>query len=250
MSGISNGSGSSVPTFVDARLPAAVAVTGWVVGAVASALMTLWWVGESRVGTDLDDADFPDNLITLMISGAVMVYLGFMWWASASCVNARRIRPLAGSPFLPIWVYVGGPLLAGASAVVDRRSDLLGDLVLLVAGLTVALGHWIVVGSLRSTARRVGAATKPFTRLMWLPVAVPIARSVVIGLLGTRLEPDDAVTLQLATSPVLGLVLAAVLWHASRTFDQACRSDVIRRTDHELPSGDVVAAALRRSIGV
>lgn len=241
----------SGPDLVWMRPAAFAAVGGYVLLAVAAGYMTFWY-GRAGIDGFLSSTEHePEALDTVLAVAGGVTYVGWLWWSVVACVNARRIRPLAGSPWLPVWVYVCGPLLLFGVRYLE--AGLVRDAVLLVGALTVAYGHFAVIASLRSTARRVGAPTAPFTRLIIGPIVFPLLQFALA--LALAWDDDvarvDELTFVHALWTAFAVVMAAITWHAARAMEHACQSEVTRRQadQHTLPSGDVVAAALRRSLG-
>ncbi|MCB1002221.1 MAG: hypothetical protein KDB40_23200 [Acidimicrobiales bacterium] len=217
--------------------------------AAVAGYLTFWYGRAGLDGILSPTEQVPEALDTALMVSAGSTYVGWLWWSVVACVNARRIRPLAGSPWLPVWIYVGGPLLLVGVRYLD--AGLLRDGVLVVGAVTVAYGHFAVIGSLRSTARRVGAPVAPFTRLIVLPIALPFVQLALALVLSDDVARVDELTFLHALWTVFAVAMAAITWHAARALELACQSEVIRRRadQHTLPSGDVVAAALRRSLG-
>jgi hypothetical protein len=183
---------------------------------------------------------------TTIVSGLV-AYLGWFWWSVSATFNAQRLVPMATSPWLPTMVYLGGPVivLAGLDASDDWRY------VLVVAGAVwMAAGHYAVLFSLRNTAGRIGAARDDLTKLMLLPLAGAAWRAAVEATLMAVDEEWKTPGLLFALGGVGVLFVAgcaAATWHATSSFDQACRRLSKGPLGVELPSIDVITAALRRS---
>jgi len=230
--------------------------------AAARVLATLGWLGQTVAGVLLLVAlvpAFQDNrtrgyvisldeapwfAATLIVSG-VIAYLGWVWWSLSATFNARRLAPLATSPWLATMVYLVGPMIVLFGLDVDEDYRVL---VIFCGCAWIAIGHIIVVASLRSTAGRIGASTNEFSKLLWLPLATVAYRFFVITMLTFV---DDAwkkpvLLFALGAIGVLYLVgMAAATWRATESFDHACRRLNTRSLGLELPTADMVTAAIR-----
>ena len=234
-----------LPTMV-ARI---LATIGWVGAVVTSTLLLValfpsFEDGDSRNFVLELDAE-PWYAATLIVSTAV-IYLGWLWWSLSASFNARRLAPLATSPWLPTMVYLVGPLivLIGLDADESYRS-----LVVFGGCAWIAIGHLVVVASMRSTAGRIGASMDEFSKLLWLPLAGVAYRMLTITLLTFVDDAWQKPGLLLAFG-ALGVLfpvgMVAATWRATESFDHACHRVNTRSLGLELPTADMVTAAIRQ----
>jgi hypothetical protein len=234
-----------LPTAV-ARL---LATIGWLGGVLATVLMLValeptFQKGETRnFRLPLDEGAWFGA--TLIVSGA-LTYLGWLWWTLSAAFNARRLAPLSTSPWLPTSVYLIGPLIVLAGLEAD--SEYVG---LIVAGgcAWIGVGHLIVVASLKGTAGRIGASMTEFSKLLWLPLAW-VAYRMFVNTMLTFVDGEwRSAGLFIALGGISGLFLlglAAATWNATGSFDHSCHRLNTRSLGIELPSVDLVAAAIRQ----
>ncbi len=227
-----------------------IATLGWVGGVLAQMLL----LGALVPSFDLGDTrNFMVPLdehawfgATTVVS-AVAAYLGWFCWTVSAAFNVRRVSPLSTSPFLPMAVYLLGPVgvLAGLEMQGPNRVPVL---VCAFAGL--GIGHVMVVGSFRSAASRIGALSDEFAKLLWLPMA-GVTYRLFVNVLVEFLPRSWHTTLVLfglgtvGALFVCGMVLST--WRATTSFDYACHRLNTRSLGAELPSADVIGRAMRRS---
>lgn len=182
---------------------------------------------------------------TTIVSG-LAIYLGWLWWTVAAAFNVRRVSPLSTSPMLPAVVYLGSPVLVlmGLGETGNARTGLLfGGLVLF------GLGHIMVIASFREAASRIGASGEEFSKLLWLPLAGVVYR-VFVSLLLELVPSWHSTNVLLALAAIGGLFVAGMVvstWRATRSFERACHRLNTRNLGADMPSVDLVAAALRRA---
>jgi hypothetical protein len=198
-----------------------------------AALMPAFDTGDSR-GFLIPLDENPWYAASLIVSSLV-TGLGWLWWTLSASFNAERIVPLATSPWLPTFVYLGGPIatLIGLDMVTDMAPVVVG------AGVTwVGIGHIVVVASFRSTAERIGASTEAFTKLLWLPLAWISYRMGMVTLL-TFLEDEQQLTWLLMAIGYIGVLFPVAMvvaaWNAMASFERACRRLNLRTLGIELP---------------
>jgi hypothetical protein len=188
-----------------------------------------------------DDAWFS---ATLIVSG-IVVYLGWLWWAISAAFNVRRVSIIGTSPWLPTMVYLVGPLIVLASPELDTYSD-----VLAVCGIAwIGIGHLVVVASFRKSAARIGGLTDEFSKLLWLPLAWLAYRGIANAIVTFT---DDAWRKPVflfvigAIGALFPLAMASAVWRATEAFDHACRRLNSRGNVVDLPSAELVTAAIRK----
>jgi hypothetical protein len=180
-------------------------------------------------------------LLPLMISSFGMAYLGWVVWATLAAINGHRVAPLASSPWLPPLAYLFGPAAAAAGSI--YRPEFNG---LWLAGAIgwVCIGHSVVLISLRSSAKRIGADSDQFSRLFWFPLA-----SLGYRMIATTVLPDTSFDnstwfAALVTIDVILMMATAVaVWRAMHSFDLACARDRHSSVENHLPA--FMAAAHR-----
>ncbi|MGD9996692.1 MAG: hypothetical protein AB7L17_07610 [Ilumatobacteraceae bacterium] len=225
------------------------ATAGWVGNSIAMVLLLRGLAPSFRDGdpnnfwVPLDEHAW---FSAVGLVSAVVAYLGWFWWTLSATFNARRLVPMATSPWLPTMVYMGGPVivLAGLDASEDWR------FVLVATGCVwIAAGHFAVLFSLRNTAGRIGAARDDLLKLILFPLAGAAWRAAVEAILMVVDDEWKTPGLLFAFGGVGVLFVigtAAATWHAATAFDQACRRLSKGTLGVELPSVDVITAALRR----
>ncbi len=180
-------------------------------------------------------------LLPLMISSFGMAYLGWVVWSTLAAINGHRVAPLASSPWLPPFAYLFGPVAAAAGAIYKPEAS---GWWLAGAIAWVCVGHGFVLLSLRSAARRIGADSGEFTKLLWFPLA-----SLGYRIIATTVLPqtsfDNSITFTVLTVIELTLMLATAVavWRAMHSFDQACGRDRYSSVENQLPA--FMAAAHR-----
>jgi hypothetical protein len=173
-------------------------------------------------------------LLPLMVSSFGMAYLGWVVWATLAAINGHRVAPLASSPFLPPLAYLIGPVAAAAGSIYMPESN---GLWLGGAIIWVCIGHGIVLLSLRSSARRIGADADQFTKLIWFPLASIGYRMIAIMVLPETSFNNSTWFAVLVTIDVMLMVSTAfAVWRAMHSFDQACARDRYSSVENQLPA--------------
>jgi hypothetical protein len=173
-------------------------------------------------------------LTPLLLSSFGMAYLGWVVWTTLAAINGHRVAPLASSPWLPPLAYLLGPAAAAAGSLYRPESNTLW-----VAGGIgwVCIGHGFVLLSLRSSARRIGADSDQFTKLIWLPLAALGYRVIATVVLPDTSFNNTTWFAVLVTIDVLLMTSAAlVVWRAMHSFDQACARDRYSSVQNQLPA--------------
>ena len=225
------------------------ATLGWIGGVLASVLLLVALLPDFRSG---DTANFAVGLHdepwfggTLIVS-SVVTYLAWLWWSVSSCFNAHRLAPLSTSPWLPAMVYLVGPLIVLIG--LDMDSDF-APVVVFGGCVWIGVGHLMVIASMRSTAGRIGASVEQFSKLLWLPLAWGSYRGFMITLVtffdDSWKRPPQLLALgSISVLFVVGIVFAT--WNATESFDHACKRLNTRSLGLELPTADMVTAAIRQ----
>ena len=162
-------------------------------------------------------------LLPLMISSFGMAYLGWVLWATLASTNGHRVTPLASSPWMPPLAYLIGPIAAVVGSAYKPESN---GVWLVGAIVWVCVGHCVVLTSLRSSAKRIGAESQQFSRLFWFPVA-----SLGYRMIATTVLPDTSFdnstwfALLVTIDVILMMSTAVVVWRAMHSFDLACARD-------------------------
>ena len=173
-------------------------------------------------------------LMPLLISSFGMAYLGWVVWTTLAAMNGHRVAPLASSPWMPPVAYLLGPVAAFAGSTYKPEANgswLAGAIV------WVFLGHGLVLMSLRSAARRIGADSRQFTKLICFPLA-----SLGYCMIATTVLPETSFynTSSFAVLILLGLLLmmatAIAVMRAMHSFDHACARDRHNSVENQLPA--------------
>ncbi|MDP9464373.1 MAG: hypothetical protein M3P52_07100 [Actinomycetota bacterium] len=173
-------------------------------------------------------------LLPLMISSFGMAYLGWVVWSTLAAINGHRVAPLASSPWLPPFVYLFGPTAAAAGAI--YKPDATGYW-LAGAIAWVCVGHGFVLISLRSSARRIGADSGEFTKLLWFPLASFGYRIIATTVLPqTSFDNTTTFAVLVAIDVILMMATAVAVWRAMHSFDQACARDRYSSVENQLPA--------------
>jgi hypothetical protein len=173
-------------------------------------------------------------LMPLMISSFGMAYLGWVVWATMAAINGHRVAPLASSPWMPPLAYLFGPIAAFVASTYRPESN---GLWLVGAILWVCIGHCIVLVSLRSSAKRIGADSDQFSRLFWFPLA-----SLGYRMIATTVLPDTSFdnttwfALLVTVDVILMAASAVTVWRAMHSFDLACARDRHSSVENQLPA--------------
>lgn len=227
----------------------AMTAVGWAGGsattvALLAALMPYFREGETRnFRLSLHDERL---FAALLIGSALLVYVGWAWWSISAAFNSHRLVALGTSPWLPTLVYFGGPVIVLVGA---DRSDWVGDVIVGVGCCWIGIGHLVVVASMRTTAGRIRASVDEFSKVFWLPLAW-VAYRMFANTMLTFVDDGWRSPWLLfgigAVSALFPLALSVATWHASGTFDAACRRLNTRSLGFELPSTDMITAAIRQ----
>lgn len=176
----------------------------------------------------------------------MLVYVGWAWWSISAAFNARRLVALSTSPWLPTSVYLVGPVIVLVGA---DGNDWVGDVIVAAGCCWIGIGHLVVVASLRTTAGRLRASIDEFAKVFWLPLAWVAYRMFANTMLTFADDGWRSPWLLLGiggVSALFPLALSVATWHASGTFDAACRRLNTHSTGLELPSTEMITAALRQ----
>jgi hypothetical protein len=173
-------------------------------------------------------------LMPLMVSTFGMAYLGWVVWTTLAAINGHRVAPLASSPWLPPMAYLVGPAAAAAGSLYRPESNTLW----VAAGVGwVCIGHGFVLLSLRSSARRIGADSYQFTKLIWFPLAALGYRVIATVVLPDTSFNNSTWFAVLVTIDVLLMMSTALaVWRAMHSFDQACARDRYSSVENQLPA--------------
>ena len=173
-------------------------------------------------------------LMPLMISSFGMAYLAWVVWATLASINGHRIAPLASSPWLPPFAYIVGPAAALAGSMNKPEANgywLAGALV------WVCIGHGLVLLSLRSSAKRIGADSDQFTRLILFPLAAAGYRVIAtIVLPDTSFDNTAFFVVLVVIDVILMMATAVAVWRAMHSFDRACARDRYGAVENHLPA--------------
>ncbi len=173
-------------------------------------------------------------LLPFVVSSFGMAYLGWVVWTTLAAINGHRVAPLASSPWLPPFAYLVGPVAAAAASIyLPERNGWW------VAGAVgwVCLGHGFVLLSLRSSARRIGADSDEFTKLLWFPLASLGYRIIATVVLPeTSFNNSTWFAVLVAIDVILMMSTALAAWRAMHSFDQACARDRYRSVENQLPA--------------
>lgn len=234
------------------RGAAVIATLGWVGGVLAqmlllAALVPSFDLGETR--NFIIPLDEEPWFGATTIVALVAAYLGWFAWTVGAAFNVRRVSPLSTSPLLPVAVYLLGPL--GVAAGLHLQGS--NRIPVLFAGCVwLGIGHVMVVGSFRSAARRIGALSDEFAKLLWLPMA-GITYRLFVNVVLEVLPPSWQTTAVLVglggfgTVFVCGMVFST--WRATTSFEFACHRLNTRNLGAEMPSVGVISSAFRRLSG-
>ena len=173
-------------------------------------------------------------LMPLMIPSFGTAYLGWVVWATLASINGHRVAPLASSPWLPPFAYLVGPAAAFAGSINKPEAN---GYWLAGAVVWVCIGHGCVLMSLRSSARRIGADSEQFTRLIFFPLAAVGYRTIAtIVLPETSFNNPIWFTVLVAIDVILMMATAVAVWRAMHSFDRACTRDRYSAVENHLPA--------------
>lgn len=234
------------PTWVLRVLP----TIGWAFAAVACvaflvAVTPVLQSGDPQnvwVGLD-DDRWFA----AASVVSSLLVYAGWTLWSMAAAFNAGRVSAMSTSLWLPLGVYIAGPI---AIVVVGQQGgEMLADLMPYLLVMWIGVGHLVVVASLRSTASRIRGSIYAFSKLFWLPLAWT-AYQMFVNMIFTVV--DDVwqypwlMVLLLGAAMLYPVAMALATWEATQSFDAACHRLNTRSLGFELPAPELITAAIRQ----
>jgi hypothetical protein len=229
--------------------PRLLATVGWLgniatIGFLIGALLPAYRDGEpNHLVLSVDDARWFG---AALIFSSLAIYVGWFWWSVSAAYNAGRLAARTTSPWLPVVVYLAAPvaIVMGADATGPNS-----DYVQLAGWALLGLGHLAVVASIRGTADRIGASVDEFAKLLWLPLAWASYRFMVTVMVtlygGPWRHPATLVALS-AIEGLFPLGLAFATWRATRSFTQACHRLNHPVSVRDLPSSELIAAAIHQ----
>jgi hypothetical protein len=173
-------------------------------------------------------------LMPFAVSAFAMAYIGWIVWTTLAAINGHRVAPLASSPFLPPMAYLVGPAAAAAGSVYRPEFNTWW----VVGGVVwVCIGHGVVLLSLRSSARRIGADAHQFARLIWFPLASLGYRVIATTVLPeTSFNNSTSFGVLVVIDVTLMMATAHAVWRAMHSFDLACSRDRYRSVENQLPA--------------
>lgn len=202
---------------------------------VASGLSGAGWIAVAGYTLKVEAGPTAVWALFTVVSLAILAWIAWVWWTIVAAVNARRISPLAVSPWLPVMVYLGAPTLVAAGWVAFSRGKTAADApwlrtaglaMLVVGGLYLAFGALGLLVSFRSTAARIGADPTAFSRMLWLPLIVTMGGGAAVGVVAAAGgSPTAVATARLAVGGVATVLHVATAWKAMSRFDNACHRD-------------------------
>ncbi|MEP7202459.1 MAG: hypothetical protein ABI894_07615 [Ilumatobacteraceae bacterium] len=230
------------PDLVGTGATRVLAAAGWLGSAVAYTVAAVALSKSYRhitVDNWRDALEEIHWLFPLMISSFGMAYLGWVVWATLAAINGHRVAPLASSPFMPPLAYLVGPIAAFVASSYKPESN--GTWVV-GAVVWVCVGHCIVLVSLRSAAKRIGADGHQFSRLFWFPVASLGYRMIATMVLpNTSFDRTTWFALLVTIDVILMMATAVTVWRAMHSFDMACARDRYTSIENHLPAFMAVA---------
>lgn len=222
---------------VGTTAPRTLAAAGWVGCAIGYAVAALILSKSYRHITSDNWRDALREirwLMPLMVSAFGLAYLGWIVWTTLAAINGHRVAPMASSPWLPPMAYLMGPVL-GAAGALYKPEMTRGAVVGAVAW--VCIGHGFVLLSLRSSARRIGADSREFTKLIWFPLASLGYRIIATTVLpSTSFDSSTIYTAMIAIDVTLMLAGAFAAYRAMHSFDLACSRDRYSSVANQLPA--------------
>jgi hypothetical protein len=225
------------PQLVGTSATRVLAAAGWLGSAVG---YTVAAVALSKSYRHIDSGNWREALdsihwlLPLMISSLGMAYLGWVVWATMAAINGHRVAPLASSPWLPPMVYLVGPAAAAAGSIYRPHYN---GFWVVAAIAWVCIGHGLVLLSLRSSARRIGADADQFTRLIWFPLSSLGYRVIATTILPeTSFDNTAFYTVLITIDVILMMATALSVWRAMHSFDQACARDRHSSVENQLPA--------------
>lgn len=222
---------------VGTSAPRSLAAVGWVGAAICYAIAAVVLSKSFRhlTGDNWRDALREVRwLMPLLVSSVGIAYLGWIVWTTLAAINGHRVAPMASSPWLPPMAYLVGPAAAAAGAI--YRPDMTRSL-LVGAALWVFIGHGFVLFSMRSSARRIGADSREFTKLIWFPLASLGYRIIATTVLpSTSFDSPTVYTALISIDVILMLAGAFAAYGAMHSFDLACARDRYSSVANQLPA--------------
>ena len=214
-----------------------IAAVGWLASAVVYTVAALVLSKSYRHLTADNWRAAVDEIRWLMpfaVSTFAMAYLGWVVWTTLAAINGHRVAPLASSPLLPPLVYLVGPAAAAAGSIYKPEFNTWW---LAGAIAWVCVGHGLVLLSLRSSARRIGADAHQFARLIRFPLASLGYRVIATMVLPeTSFNNSTSFAILVAIDVTLMMATAHAVWRAMHSFDQACARDRYRSVENQLPA--------------
>jgi len=186
----------------------------------------------SGVHTTVDA--YAGRMLTGLVAATMITYgIGWIWWAVAAALNAQSHSRWSVSPWsAPIGYAVSAGVTIAAPVVLDRVEPDAGLVVVLFAGLMLAMAHFWVLRAYRRAADAMAGPTGPWTRVIAIPWVV-VGFSLLAAVLGRILE-DDLFSHVMQVSWVLFYAAyAASLYQAMASFDRACRGRMALHADRE-----------------
>jgi len=123
------------------------------------------------------------------------------------------------------------------AAVISTYKPEWNGVALAGAVIWVCLGHGLVLLSLRSSARRIGADATEFTKLIIFPLSSVGYRVIATVVLpGTSFNNPTLFTVLTVIDITLMLATAFAVWRAMHSFDQACARDRYLSAENQLPA--------------
>lgn len=171
------------------------------------------------------------RIIGVILAGAAACLLvGWLWWAVAAALNARRRSRWAVSPFFVPITYV---LYAMLGVIAALSKQVLGDN--WFYGQAGALAAAVVIyfstlGAYSKTAQGIGSPSTYFTRLIVIPWAT-FAGSLVALFFAKYLSEEARLIVFLLFVLVQG-VYGLTMYQAMSHFDRSCAG---RRLGHDDP---------------
>ncbi|MEI8239722.1 MAG: hypothetical protein WCI22_09895 [Actinomycetota bacterium] len=179
------------------------------------------------------------RIVTVMLVGAAgCLLVGWLWWAVAASLNARKRSRWAVSPlFVPATyvLYAMLAIIAGLSKEVLGANHMYGWLGALGGAVII---YFSTLGAYSKTAQGVGSPSAYFTRLIVIPWAT-FAGSLVALFFARYLSEETRLIVFLLFVLVQG-VYGLTMYQAMINFDRACSG---RRLGHDDP--DAVANFLK-----
>lgn len=186
----------------------------------------------SGVHTTVDA--YAGRMLTGLVGATLLAYgVGWIWWAVAAALNAQSHSRWSVSPWsAPIGYLVSAAVIVAVPLVIERVDADVGLVVVVFAGLMLAMAHFWVLRAYRRAADAMAGVARPWTRVIAIPWVV-VGFSLFAAVLARILE-DDLFTHIMQVSWVLFYAAyAASLHQAMASFDRACRGRMALHADRE-----------------